>query len=209
MTLLEFPDAAAWESWLAAHHADASEAWLRIAKRGSGIATIAIADALDVALCWGWIDGQRKGLDEVSFQQRYCPRRPRSSWSQINVAKVEALTAAGRMRPPGLAEVAAAQADGRWAAAYASQRTAEVPPDLAAALAANPRAAAAFDGPRPVRAVPGDPGSAQDADREGAYAGAGPGDRAPGSRPRSGRRCHSHHDRPGPRPLSPPAGIVF
>ena len=99
-----------------------------------------------MALCWGWIDGQRKGLDDVSFLQRYCRRRPRSSWSQVNVAKVEALTAAGRMRPPGLAEVAAAQADGRWAAAYASQRTAEVPPDLAAALAANPRAAAAFEG---------------------------------------------------------------
>jgi uncharacterized protein YdeI (YjbR/CyaY-like superfamily) len=146
VTLLEFLDAAAWESWLAEHHADASEAWLRIAKRGSGNATIAIAAALAVALCWGWIDGQRKGLDEASFSQRYCPRRPRSSWSQINVAKVEVLTAAGRMRPPGLAEVAAAQADGRWAAAYASQRTAEVPPDLATALAANPRAAAAFAG---------------------------------------------------------------
>jgi uncharacterized protein YdeI (YjbR/CyaY-like superfamily) len=146
VALLEFPDGAAWETWLAEHHADASEAWLRIAKRGSGVATIAIAEALDVALCWGWIDGQRKGLDGLSFQQRYCPRRPRSSWSQVNQALVEALTAAGRMRPPGLAEVAAAQADGRWAAAYASQRTAEVPPDLAAALAANPRAAAAFEG---------------------------------------------------------------
>ncbi len=101
MTLLEFPDAAAWEAWLAGHHADATEAWLRIAKRGSDLETLAIADALDVALCWGWIDGQRKGLDDRSFQQRYCPRRPRSSWSQINVAKVEALTAAGRMRPPG------------------------------------------------------------------------------------------------------------
>ena len=107
----------------------------------------------------------------VSFQQRYCPRRPRSSWSQINVAKVEALTAAGRMRPPGLAEVAAAQADGRWAAAYASQRTAEVPPDLAAALAGEPPRRRRVRGPRSVRAVPGDPGAAQDADRKGAYAG--------------------------------------
>lgn len=144
MDLLEFPDAAAWEAWLAGHHAEATEAWLRIAKRGSGIATVPTAEALDVALCWGWIDGQRESLDDLSFQQRYCPRRPRSSWSQVNQALVEALTAAGRMRPPGLAEVAAAQADGRWAAAYASQRTAEVPPDLAAALAANPRAAATF-----------------------------------------------------------------
>jgi uncharacterized protein YdeI (YjbR/CyaY-like superfamily) len=146
MDLLEFPDVAGWESWLAVHHADASEAWLRIAKRGSEVQTLPISDALDGALCWGWIDGQRRGHDAGSFAQRYCPRRPRSSWSQVNVAKVEALTAAGRMRPPGLAQVAAAQADGRWAAAYASQRTAEVPPDLAAALAASPRAAAAFAG---------------------------------------------------------------
>jgi uncharacterized protein YdeI (YjbR/CyaY-like superfamily) len=146
MELLEFPDADAWEAWLATHHADASEAWLRIAKRGSGIETLAIGDALDVALCWGWIDGQRRRHDEGSFAQRYCPRRPRSSWSQVNVAKIAALTAAGRMRPPGLAQVVAAQADGRWAAAYASQRTAEVPPDLADALAASPRAAAAFAG---------------------------------------------------------------
>ena len=146
MDLHEFPDAEAWDAWLAGHHPDTSEAWLRIAKRGSGIATLAIAEALDVALCWGWIDGQRRRHDEGSFAQRYCPRRPRSSWSQVNVAKVEALTAAGRMRPPGLAQVAAAQADGRWAAAYASQRTAKVPPDLAAALAASPRAAAAFAG---------------------------------------------------------------
>lgn len=143
--LREFADAPAWESWLAAHHADASEAWLRIAKRGSGLATVAIGDALDVALCWGWIDGQRKGLDEVSFRQRYSPRRPRSSWSQVNVAKVEALTAAGRMRPPGSAQVEAAQIDGRWATAYASQRDAEVPADLTAALASRPTAQAAFD----------------------------------------------------------------
>src|SRR5215218_5054601 len=146
MELHEFPDAEAWDAWLARHHADASEAWLRIAKRGSGTETLAIAEALDVALCWGWIDGQRRRHDEGSFAQRYCPRRPRSSWSQVNVAKVKALTAARRMRPPGLAQVAAAQADGRWAAAYASQRTAEVPPDLASALAASPRAAAAFAG---------------------------------------------------------------
>ena len=146
MELLEFPDAGAWDAWLAAHHADASEAWLRIARRGSEIQALPIGEALDVALCWGWIDGQRRRHDEASFAQRYCPRRPRSSWSQVNVAKVAVLTAAGRMRPPGLAQVAAAQADGRWAAAYASQRTAEVPPDLAAALAASPRAAAAFAG---------------------------------------------------------------
>ena len=125
MDLLEFADAAGWESWLAAHHADQTEAWLRIGKRHSGMARLTITDALDVALCFGWIDGQRKRYDDVSFLQRYSRRRPRSSWSQVNVAKVEALTAAGRMQPAGLAEVAAAQADGRWEAAYESQRTAD------------------------------------------------------------------------------------
>jgi uncharacterized protein YdeI (YjbR/CyaY-like superfamily) len=143
--ILDFPDAAAWESWLETHHHERSEAWLRIAKRHSGIATITITKALDVALCYGWIDGHRKSLDDVSFLQRYSRRRARSSWSKVNVAKVEALTAAGRMRPAGLAEVAAAQADGRWATAYESQRTATVPPDLAAALADNAEAGAAFE----------------------------------------------------------------
>lgn len=141
-----FRTEAAFEAWMKANHAREDELWLKIHKKGSGLPTVTAAEALDVALCWGWIDGQRRRHDEGSFAQRYCPRRPRSSWSQVNQAKVEALTAAGRMRPPGLAQVAAAQADGRWAAAYASQRTAEVPPDLAAALAASPRAAAAFAG---------------------------------------------------------------
>jgi uncharacterized protein YdeI (YjbR/CyaY-like superfamily) len=143
--VLEFPDAAGWEAWLGDRHATSSEAWLRIGKKGKGLALIAIGDALDVALCYGWIDGQRRSFDDASFLQRYCPRRPRSSWSQVNVAKVAALTAAGRMRPPGIVEVEAAKADGRWEAAYASQRTAEVPPDLAAALAGDPVAAAAFE----------------------------------------------------------------
>jgi uncharacterized protein YdeI (YjbR/CyaY-like superfamily) len=98
-----------------------------------------------VALCYGWIDGQRRAHDDVSFLQRFSRRRPRSSWSKVNVAKVEALMAAGRMRPAGLAEVAAAKADGRWEAAYESQRNAAVPPDLAAALAGNSRANAAFE----------------------------------------------------------------
>jgi len=143
--LLEFDSAAAWESWLAANHADHTEAWLRIGKKHAGMTRLTITDALDVALCFGWIDGQRRRYDDVSFLQRYSRRRPRSSWSQINVAKVEALTAAGRMQPAGLAEVAAAEADGRWEAAYESQRTATVPPDLAAALATDARASAAFE----------------------------------------------------------------
>jgi uncharacterized protein YdeI (YjbR/CyaY-like superfamily) len=145
MEVLDFADAAGWESWLAAQHEARAEAWLRIAKRHSGIVSITTAEALDVALCFGWIDGQRRGLDDSSFLQRYCPRRPRSSWSKVNVAKIEALSAAGRMRPAGLAEVAAAKADGRWEAAYESQRMAVVPPDLAAALAADARAGAAFE----------------------------------------------------------------
>ena len=148
-SILSLPDSAAWESWLSANHASAAEAWLRIGKVGrareAGLPLIGIGDALDGALCWGWIDGQRRGFDDASFLQRYCPRRPRSAWSQVNVGKVDALIAAGRMRPPGLAQVEAARADGRWAAAYEPQRTAEPPPDLVAALAANPAARAAFD----------------------------------------------------------------
>lgn len=145
MDVLDFPDAAGWESWLDAQHVLQAEAWLRIAKRHSGMASVTTKEALDVALCYGWIDGQRRALDDVSFLQRYSPRRPTSSWSKVNVAKVEALMAAGRMRPAGLAEVAAAKADGRWEAAYESQRSATVPPDLAAALADNARSAAAFE----------------------------------------------------------------
>jgi uncharacterized protein YdeI (YjbR/CyaY-like superfamily) len=142
---LEFADGAAWEFWLAEQHEVMDEAWLRIGKRHAGVALLPISEALDGALCFGWIDGQRKGFDDVSFLQRYCRRRSRSTWSKVNVAKVAALTAAGRMRPAGLAEVAAAQADGRWQAAYQPQSEAVVPPDLAAALAGDTRAGAAFE----------------------------------------------------------------
>lgn len=142
---LEFADAESWDAWLTAHAEQQGSAWLRIAKSRSTLPLIAIADAGDVALCHGWIDGHRKGLDDDSFLQRYSRRRPRSSWSRVNVDRAEALIAASRMRPAGFAEIEAARADGRWAAAYESQSTAETPPDLAAALAAHPRAAAAFD----------------------------------------------------------------
>lgn len=145
MDALQFPSAAEWESWLHEQHAAQTQAWLRIAKRHSGIPSLTVIEALDVALCFGWIDGQRKGLDDVSYLQRYCPRRRGSSWSKVNVAKVEVLMATGRMQPAGLAEVAAAKADGRWDAAYESQRLAEVPPDLAAALADSPISNAAFE----------------------------------------------------------------
>ncbi len=138
MDVLDFPDAEAWSSWLHEHQGDHAEAWLRIAKKGSGLETISISDALDVALCHGWIDGQRRGNDEVSFLQRYCPRRATSSWSQVNVAKAEALIAAGRMRDGGFAEIEKAKADGRWDAAYEPQSTAEAPPDLVAATGCKP-----------------------------------------------------------------------
>ncbi len=143
--MLDLPDLAAWEAWLEEHHESASEVWLRIAKKNSGLGSLSIGDALDGALCFGWIDGQRKGLDEKSFLQRYCPRRARSSWSQVNVEKVARLTAEGRMRPSGLAEVEAARADGRWDAAYERQSTAQVPDVLAAALAGDEVARAAFE----------------------------------------------------------------
>ena len=113
-------------------------------EEGSGIPSLTSDEAVDVGLCFGWISGQRKALDEAHYLQKYVPRRPRSRWSQVNVDKVQELTAAGRMRPPGLAEVEAAKADGRWDAAYASQRNATVPPDLAAALAASAPAKQAF-----------------------------------------------------------------
>ncbi|MFL6298544.1 MAG: YdeI/OmpD-associated family protein, partial [Actinomycetes bacterium] len=129
-----------WEAWLADHHTLQAGVWLKIANKGSGQASVSNDEALDVALCYGWINGQRKPLDGSWYLQRYTPRRPRSTWSKVNVDKVEALTAAGRMRAPGMAEVEAAKADGRWDAAYEPARTATVPPDLAAALAQDERA---------------------------------------------------------------------
>jgi uncharacterized protein YdeI (YjbR/CyaY-like superfamily) len=110
-------DAAAWESWLEAHHARAEGVWLKIAKKGSGRPSVTAAEADEVALCFGWIDSLRKSHDEAYFLQKFTPRRRGSSWSRINVARAEALTAAGRMRAPGLAEIEAAKVDGRWDAA--------------------------------------------------------------------------------------------
>jgi uncharacterized protein YdeI (YjbR/CyaY-like superfamily) len=142
--VIAFRDAAEFESWLADNVDRSAGVWLKLAKKGSGIASLTDDEAVDIGLCYGWISGQRKSFDEVYYLQKYVPRRPNSRWSQVNVRKVEQLVAAGRMRPPGLAEVAAAKADGRWDAAYESQRDATVPPDLAAALSASPAAAAAF-----------------------------------------------------------------
>ena len=142
-----FRTEAAFESWLSRNHARETELWLKIHKKGSGLPTVTAAQALDVALCWGWIDGIRKGFDERSFLQRYTPRTARSVWSQINRNHVARLTAAGRMSPHGRRQVDAAKADGRWAAAYAPMRSATadtIPADLRAAIEANPRARKTF-----------------------------------------------------------------
>ena len=140
-----FPDPAAWESWLAANHQLQAGVWLKLAKKSSGIPSVTDDEVVDIGLCYGWVSGQRKALDERYYLQKYVPRRPRSLWSQVNVDKVEKLLAAGRMREPGMAEVRAAQADGRWDAAYASQKEATVPPDVVAALEENTKAKAVFD----------------------------------------------------------------
>jgi uncharacterized protein YdeI (YjbR/CyaY-like superfamily) len=144
MEMLEPADAAEWETWLREHHDHHGGIWLKVAKKGSRHTSVTIAEALQVALCYGWIDSQRRGLDGDHFLQRYSPRRAGSRWSQVNIGHVEALVATGRMQPAGLAQVEAAQGDGRWAAAYQAQRTATVPADLTAALAADPRAAERF-----------------------------------------------------------------
>jgi uncharacterized protein YdeI (YjbR/CyaY-like superfamily) len=143
--VMAFRDAAEFEAWLDTHVDLRAGVWLKIAKMGSGVSSLTADEAVDIGLCYGWISGQRRSHDEVSYLQKYVPRRARSRWSQVNVAKVEELLRAGRMRPSGLAEVEAAKADGRWAAAYEPQRNASVPSDLAAALATKPRAAEAFD----------------------------------------------------------------
>lgn len=140
-----FRDATEWESWLARYHDRPGGVWLMIAKKGSGETSVTVGEALDVALCYGWIDSQRRSHDQRHYLQRYSRRRPGSAWSRVNVDKVETLIATGRVQPPGLAEIAAAQADGRWEAAYESQRTATAPPDLAAALARSEPARRAFE----------------------------------------------------------------
>lgn len=139
-----FADAAAWERWLE-RHPESAGVWLKIAKKDAGIPSVTYAEALDVALCHGWIDGQKKSFDTRFFLQRFTPRRARSTWSKINVAKIDVLVAAGRMRPAGLREVEAAKADGRWDAAYDGAKSMDVPPELAQALAlARHRKAKAF-----------------------------------------------------------------
>jgi uncharacterized protein YdeI (YjbR/CyaY-like superfamily) len=139
----EFESQAAFERWLSKHHDREPEVWIKIHKKSSGLASISPIEAIDVALCWGWIDAIRKGFDESSFLQRYVPRGPKSVWSQINRDNVARLAKAGRMTPHGKRHVDAAKADGRWGAAYAPMRTASeatLPEDLRAAIAASPAA---------------------------------------------------------------------
>jgi uncharacterized protein YdeI (YjbR/CyaY-like superfamily) len=139
-----FEDERAFEAWLRKHWNQEQEVWIKIHKSGSRLPSITPEQAIEVCLCWGWIDGIRKGHDDKSFLQRYTPRTKKSIWSQINIAKVERLAQQGRMQPSGLAQVDAAKADGRWAAAYRMSKS-EPPPDLLAAIRADREASATYE----------------------------------------------------------------
>lgn len=143
--IIPFSTSATMERWLEAHHAIEDGIWLKIAKKHSGIPTVTYDEALDLALCFGWIDGQRKTYDNDFFIQKFTPRRPRSLWSTRNVRKVAELTAAGRIRPAGLAQVEAAKQDGRWDRAYGNLEEMPVPADFLRALKENPAANATFE----------------------------------------------------------------
>jgi uncharacterized protein YdeI (YjbR/CyaY-like superfamily) len=145
LPILQFNNQAAWSKWLAANHAKFDGVWLKLAKKASGIRTVTYAEAIEEALCYGWIDGLLRRHDESFYLQRFTPRRARSSWSQINRQKVERLIAEGRMKPAGLEQVESAKADARWDAAYPPQSTATVPDDLRQALDQNPAANAFFE----------------------------------------------------------------
>jgi uncharacterized protein YdeI (YjbR/CyaY-like superfamily) len=142
--VLELKSAAAWNAWLRLHHASSSGVLLRIPK-GKAKGTLTYASALEAALAWGWIDSQKRALDESAWLQRFGPRTAKSPWSRINCTKAEALLRDGRMQPPGVLAIESAKADGRWQRAYASPRNAAVPSDLERAFAANPRAKAFFE----------------------------------------------------------------
>ncbi len=140
-----FASPAAWSGWLAKHHADGRGVWMKLAKKATGIPSVTYDEAVDVALCWGWIDGQKRPIDATWWLQRFTPRGPRSSWSKVNRERVARLVSTGLMQAAGVAEVDRAKADGRWEAAYDGQRTATVPDDLRAALDSNPAASAFFE----------------------------------------------------------------
>jgi uncharacterized protein YdeI (YjbR/CyaY-like superfamily) len=146
LPILLFPTAADLETWLEENHASCDGLWLKIAKKGAAEPSVSYAEALELALCFGWIDSQKRGFDEQHFLQRFTPRRPRGRWSRINREKAEELIAAGRVRPAGMGEIGAAKADGRWEAAYEGQRTAKAPDDLQRELDASPAAREFFAG---------------------------------------------------------------
>ncbi|HXV33697.1 MAG TPA: YdeI/OmpD-associated family protein [Gaiellaceae bacterium] len=143
--ILQLASQADWEAWLDAEHASSDGVWLKFAKKGSGVETVVYAEALEVALCFGWIDSQVARLDERFYLQKFTPRRARSKWSRINRDKIEELTRQGRMKPAGLEQVELAKADGRWEAAYASPANVEIPEDLQARLDASPKAAESWE----------------------------------------------------------------
>ena len=143
--ILSFRSAAEFRKWLAANHRESDGIWLRIFKKDSGEATVTYADALDEALCFGWIDGQKQRHDEVSWRQKFTRRRPKSNWSKINTQHAERLITTGRMQQAGKSEIDAARKDGRWAAAYDSPSKATVPEDFLAELRRNKKAKAFFD----------------------------------------------------------------
>ena len=140
LATLAFKSAKAWEAWLERNHATAPGVWITLAKKGSGIPSVTYMEAVDVGLCYGWIDSQSKSLDDRQYVQRFTPRRAKSPWSKINRAKAEEFIAQGKMRPAGMREVEEARADGRWKSAYDGQRTIKVPPDLNNMLDKNPKA---------------------------------------------------------------------
>ena len=140
LAILPFETAQDWEAWLQEHHTDTKGVWLKIAKKGTGIQSVSYAEALDSALCYGWIDGQKGSFDEQYWLQKFTPRGKKSGWSKVNCDKVAALVAEGRMQPAGLRQVELAKADGRWELAYDSQSKITVPDDFQSELDKNPEA---------------------------------------------------------------------
>lgn len=145
LPILGLEDQEAWRAWLEENHASPAGVWLKFAKKGAEARTVTYSEAIEEALCFGWIDGQARGYDEQFYLQRFTRRRPRSKWSQVNREKATRLLAEGRVRPPGLAQIEAAKADGRWEAAYPAQSAATVPGDLQRALDQNPKAKDFFE----------------------------------------------------------------
>jgi uncharacterized protein YdeI (YjbR/CyaY-like superfamily) len=145
LPILPFASQSKWADWLAKQYDKSVGVWLKLAKKDSGIPTVTYAGALDIALCYGWIDGQKKSFDEKYFLQKFTPRKPKSTWSKINTEKVGHLIASGQMKPAGLKAIEAAKADGRWEQAYASQKNISVPKDFQSALDKNKKAKAFFE----------------------------------------------------------------